>query len=53
VDLVPYFVSVLDLITDKVVKSANTDIEKQIDDLVINNLAKDIKIPEKISQNSA
>ena len=49
--MIPYFISVLDLIGEKVVKSANTDLEKEIDNLVINSLAKDIKIPEQIKDN--
>jgi len=52
VDLIPYFVSVLDLISAKVIKSANTDLEKQIDDLVKTSLSRNIAIPEKIIDNN-
>jgi len=52
VDFVPYFVSVLDLVSDEVIKSVNTDLENQLDITVKNSLAKDIKIPNKIEYNS-
>ncbi len=52
VDLIPYFVSVLDLVSSKVIKSANTDLEKQIDNLVEKSLSRKIAIPKKITTNN-
>jgi hypothetical protein len=47
IDLVPYFVSVLDLVNDEIIKQANNDIEKYIDTLVQNKLSRKIAIPTK------
>jgi flagellar hook-basal body complex protein FliE len=35
-DLIPFLISVLDSISEELVKNANDDLEKSIDDLVIN-----------------
>jgi hypothetical protein len=34
VDLIPYFVTVLDLVNDEIIKEASNEIEAQIDELV-------------------
>jgi hypothetical protein len=36
VDLIPYFVTVLDVVNDEIIKDVNNEIENKIDDLVIN-----------------
>jgi hypothetical protein len=40
------------LISSKVIKSANNDLEKQIDNLVKTSLSRNIAIPKKIIDNS-
>ncbi len=44
-DMIPYLVTVLDLVNDEIVKDINTELESQIDDLIQNWLSKDIAIP--------
>jgi hypothetical protein len=34
VDLIPYFVTVLDLVNDQIIKEASNEIEGEIDNLV-------------------
>ncbi len=49
VDMMPYFVTVLDTVNDEITKDINTEIEKQIDDLVKNWLSRDIALPTRMT----
>jgi len=49
VDFIPYFISILDLVSDEVLKSTNTDLETQVDNIIKKDLAKNIKIPNSFS----
>jgi len=48
VDFTPSFISALDDISSQIIKDANNNLEKQIDDLVKNWLSRKIAIPESI-----
>ncbi len=48
VDLIPYFISVLDIVSQKVIKSANNDLEEEIDNLVKTSLSRKIAVPTNI-----
>jgi hypothetical protein len=50
VDMIPYLVSVLDLVNDEIIKDVNIEIEKQIDDLVKEWFSRKIAIPTKIEK---
>ena len=52
VDLVPYLISVLDIVTSEYIKWVNDDIEGYIDNRVINNYASDIIIPVSYSSDT-
>lgn len=47
VDMIPYFVTVLDQVSDEITKWINTDLETQIDEIVKNGLSRDIAIWDK------
>ena len=49
VDLIPFMVTVLDLVNDEVLKNINSDLEDQIDNLVANWLSR--KIPLQLDKN--
>jgi len=49
VDLIPFLVTVLDLVNDELTKDINNDLENKIDEYVNTNLAKDIIIPVSYS----
>lgn len=44
-DFIPYFISVLDIVNDQIIKEMNDDLEVQIDNLVSNWLSRKIAIP--------
>jgi len=44
-DFIPYFISVLDIVNDQVIKEMSDDMELQIDNLVANWLSRKIAIP--------
>jgi len=48
VDFSPAFISSLDEISSRIIKDANNNLEKQIDDLVKNGLSRKIAIPESV-----
>lgn len=52
VDMIPYFVTVLDLVNDEITKDINTEIEKQIDDLVKNGLSRNIALPTLVNDGN-
>jgi len=45
VDLIPYLVTVLDIVNDGIIQDVNNEIENEIDDLVKNWLSRNIAIP--------
>ena len=45
VDLITYFVTVLDLVNDQIIKEASSEIEEQIDTLVQGGLSRNIALP--------
>ncbi|MDD2907859.1 MAG: VCBS repeat-containing protein [Candidatus Gracilibacteria bacterium] len=45
VDFIPYFISVLDIVNDQIIKELNDELEGQIDSLVSNGLSRKIAIP--------
>jgi len=49
-DLIPYLVTVLDLVNDGIIKDVNTEIENKIDDLVKKWLSRNIAIPVSYSK---
>jgi hypothetical protein len=49
--LIPFLITVLDLVSAQVVKDANTKIEDYIDTLIINNNSRKIAIPTRIESN--
>lgn len=49
VDFIPYLVSIIDVVSDELIKNVNTDIENKIDDLVKNGLSRNIPILESYS----
>ena len=49
-DLIPYIVTVLDLVNDSIIKDVNTEIENKIDNLVKNWLSRNIAIPAQIKE---
>lgn len=51
-DLIPFLISVIDLISEEVVKNANDDLETKIDDLVKNGLSRKIPIFTSVVNNS-
>ena len=52
VDMIPFFITVIDLISDEIVKNASNDLEKNIDELVKNGLSRKIVIPTTIIDNN-
>jgi len=48
VDFAPAFISSLDEISSRIIKDANNNLEKQIDNLVKNGLSRKIAIPEDV-----
>jgi len=48
VDLIPYFVTVLDLVNDQIIKEASNEIEGEIDNLVQGWLSRNIALPTDI-----
>jgi hypothetical protein len=48
VDLIPYFVTVLDLVNDEIVKEASNYLEEEIDTLVASGLSRNIALPTDI-----
>ncbi len=50
-DLIPFLVTVLDLVSAQVVKDANTRVEDYIDSLITNNNSRKIAIPTRIESN--
>ena len=51
--MIPFLVTVLDLVNDEVIKDLNNGIEEEIDDYVRNNLSKNIVIPVSHSRASS
>lgn len=45
VDFIPYFISVLDIVNDQILKELSDDLELQVDNLVANWLSRKIAIP--------
>jgi len=45
VDFIPYFISVLDIVNDQIIKEMSDDLELQIDNLVANWLSRKIAVP--------
>jgi hypothetical protein len=43
--MAPFLISVLDKVSAQVVKNVNTNLEKQIDEIVDNGLSRSIAIP--------
>ena len=52
-DFIPYFITVLDLINDWIVKEVNDEIENEIDKLVKNWLSRNIAVPMTISKSNS
>ncbi|MDP2089997.1 MAG: FG-GAP-like repeat-containing protein [Candidatus Gracilibacteria bacterium] len=52
VDMIPYFVTVLDLVNDEITKDINTELEKQIDELVKTGLSRYIALPTSVSDSN-
>lgn len=48
VDMIPYIVTVLDLVNDEITKDVNTEVEKQIDDIVKNWFSRKIALPTRV-----
>ncbi|MDD2870584.1 MAG: VCBS repeat-containing protein [Candidatus Gracilibacteria bacterium] len=48
VDMIPYIVTVLDLVNDEITKDVNTEVEKQIDDIVKNGFSRKIALPTRV-----
>ncbi len=44
-DFIPYFVSILDVVNDEIIKDVNNELEKQIDDVVKNWLSRYLAVP--------
>ena len=49
-DLIPYLITVLDLVNDWIIKDVNTEIENKIDTLVKTGLSRKIAIPNYIKE---
>lgn len=49
-DLIPYLVTVLDIVNDWIIQDVNTDIENEIDNLVKNWLSRNIAIPSQVKE---
>lgn len=49
VDLAPFLVSVLDLVSTQVIKNANTELENKIDEIINSGLSRNIALPTKIT----
>jgi len=47
--MVPYLISVLDIVNDQVIKNSNDLLEEKIDEIVINDLQSDIYVPTEIT----
>ncbi|MDP3380686.1 MAG: hypothetical protein Q8S84_04100 [bacterium] len=50
--MIPYFVTVLDLVNDEITKDINTELEKQIDELVKTGLSRYIALPTSVSDSN-
>jgi hypothetical protein len=48
--LIPYLITVLDLVNDSIIKDVNTEVENNIDDLVKDGLSRNIAIPDYIKE---
>jgi hypothetical protein len=46
--MIPYLVSVLDVVSDEVEKAANNDIANKIESLVANGLSRNLALPTKL-----
>ena len=53
VDLIPYLITVLDLVNDEIIKEVNDEIEKEIDLLVEWGLSRKIALPTMIMRGSS
>lgn len=52
-DFIPYFISVLDIVNDQIIKEMNDDMELQIDNLVANWLSRKLAVPTTYEYISA
>lgn len=48
-DLIPFLVTVLDLVSVQVVKNANSEIENKIDEVITSGLSRNIALPTEIT----
>ncbi len=52
-DMIPYFVTVLDSVNDEVIKDVTSELENKIDDLVKTELQEDIYVPTILEESNA
>ncbi|PID87581.1 hypothetical protein CSB07_00690 [Candidatus Gracilibacteria bacterium] len=54
VDFIPYFITVLDIVNDEIIKDLESDLDREIDSLVKNGLSSKIIVPDsyEVSSNS-